>query len=300
MSNKLFVDELIAAPFSPMHEDGAIDLKRIPAYVDHLVSKGIKSVFICGTTGESTSLTIHERMLIAYTWVEYGKDKLKIMVHIGGCSLLDAKKLAAHAESIGADAISSMAPVFIKAGSSQVLVEYFEEVLKEAQRIPFYYYHMPSMTHVTIPVFDFLQAADGKLATLKGIKYTHNDLMDMMNCISFQGGKYEVLNGFDEILLAGLAMGATGAVGSTYNYIPEVYQTIMKAFKEGDFDTARKAQCQSIEVVKFLNKFGGIQTGKALLAHVGVDCGPTRLPAKFLSEAQRQELYEGFDRIFKH
>lgn len=296
MINKLFVDELVAAPFSPMDAEGALNVSVIPAYIEHLLHNQVRSVFICGTTGESTSLTMQERMELAETWVAQSKKRIKVMIHIGGCSLPDAKMLAKHAEEIGADAISSMAPVFLKAANSDDLVDYFRAVLDDTT-IPFYYYHMPSLTHVTTPVFDFLKSADGILPTLNGVKYTHNDLMDMMNCISFKAGKYEVLNGFDEILLAGLAMGATGAVGSTYNYMPQVYRKIMGCFKNGEFDEARRAQQQSIQVVRLLNKYGGVQTGKALLAHVGVDCGPTRMPVKYLNEIQLKELYASFDGI---
>lgn len=296
---KLFENELIAAPFTPMTPNAEVNLEAIPAYVDHLLRKGIKSVFICGTTGESTSLSIAERKQIAEKWIESAQGQLKVMVHIGGCSLPEGKSLVKHAASIGATAVSAFAPNFIKAANAKDLAYYFKELLEEEPSIPFYYYNMPSMTNVQLPVLSLLKEIDGLIPNFYGVKYTHNDLMDMLSCANYKDGKYEIMNGFDEILLAGLSMGATGAVGSTYNYIPEVYQTLMEALKNNNQGLARQQQLKSIEVVDLLIKYGGIRTGKALMSYVGVDCGSVRRPLEAFTSEELRELHTAFDKIFQ-
>ncbi len=120
---------LIAAPFTPMNEDGSLNLSIIPAYADYLVAKKcLTGVFICGTTGESVSLTTEERKAVAEAWVAAAKGKLKIAVHVGGMSQPQSAELAAHAQEIGADVVAAMAPAFFKPGSVKDLVDFFKPV----------------------------------------------------------------------------------------------------------------------------------------------------------------------------
>lgn len=295
----IFNDELIAAPFTPMTEEGLFNSDQVSIYADHLLSKGIYSVFICGTTGESTSLTINERKAIAASWIEAAQGRIKVMVHVGGCSLREGNELAKHASSMGAAAVSAFAPNFIKAANAKDLAYYFKELLEGVDDIPFYYYNMPSMTNVNISVIDLLKEVDGLIPNFQGVKFTHNDLMDMLDCAEYANHKYEILNGFDEILLAGLHMGANGAVGSTYNYIPEVYQSMKKALAEHDLKSAQYFQMQSIQLIRLLNKYGGIRTGKCLMKYVGIDCGPVRSPLTNFTSEEIKEIHNQFDLIFK-
>lgn len=113
--NKQFLTGLIAAPFTPMHEDGSLNLQTIKPYADFLMGKEcVTGVFICGTTGESVSLTTDERKIIAEEWVRAVKGKLKVIVHVGGMSQPQCSELAAHAQATGADMIAAMAPSFFK------------------------------------------------------------------------------------------------------------------------------------------------------------------------------------------
>ncbi len=100
---------LIAATFSTLHEDGTLDLDLIPALVDKLVADGLKGIFICGTNGEGPNMTTEERMAVAEAYIQAANKRLLVLVHVGHNSIYESRKLAAHAESIGADAISSVA-----------------------------------------------------------------------------------------------------------------------------------------------------------------------------------------------
>ncbi len=146
------------------------------------------------------------------------------------------------------------------------------------------------MSGVHVPVADFLKEADGKIPNLAGIKFTHEDLMDYANARAFAGGKYAMLFGRDEILLAGLGFGAAGAVGSTYNFAAPLYLSLMRAFAAGDLETARREQARAREFIGVLHRRGGLIAGKAAMGLIGVDCGPARLPLRSLSAAETGQL----------
>ena len=215
MVNKQKLEGLIAAPFTPMTADGALNMSAVKPYADLLAASGVKGVFICGTTGESASLTTDERKAVAEAWVAAAAGRLKVIVHVGSNCAADAIALARHAEQSGADAIGAMAPYFFKPQTAAELVAWFTPIAN-SNSLPFYYYNMPSMSGVSVPVAEFLALGGKAMPTLAGVKFTHNNLMEMSQCLMLDGGRYEVLHGYDEILLCGLSLGATAAVGSTY------------------------------------------------------------------------------------
>lgn len=282
---------LIAAPFTPMNEDGSLNLDIIPAYADFIVAKKcVTAVFICGTSGESVSMTTDERKAVAEAWVKAAAGRMKVAVHVGGMSMPQCVELAAHAQDIGADVIAAMSPCFFKPGSVKDLVEFFKPVAAAASSLPFYYYNMPSITGVSLPVDKFLIEAGKEIPNLAGVKFTHNNLMEMMQCVNVCDGAYDVLNGFDEILIAGLAAGAKGAVGSTYNYIPGIYQGVMDAMAKNDLEEARSMQYKAVEIVDILIRHGGgVRAGKIFMKLAGFDCGPCRLPIAPCGEKELEE-----------
>lgn len=269
---------LVVAPFTPMTNDGEVNLTVIPSYAERLRADGVCGVFVNGTTGEGLSLTLAERMATAEAWRAH-VGNMKLFVHVGHTSAADAGELAVHAEGIGADAIATIAPCFFKPALPE-LVAFCTAVAKRAPKTPFYFYHMPSMSGVTVPALGFLRAAAAAVPTLAGVKYTHENLMDYQQCVTEQGGRFDVLFGRDEILLSALAAGAVGAVGSTYNYAAPLYLKVIDAFRRGDMAEARKRQAHAQDLVQILIDSGnGIVSGKAMMPLLtGIDCGPCRLP----------------------
>lgn len=270
---------LIAAPHTPFHEDGSVNLDIIPKQAAWLVKNGVTGAFICGTTGEGSSLTTQERLSIAERWVQ-SASTLKVIVHAGHNSLADSKTIASHAQKMGAHAIAAIAPGFFRPATIHDLVDFNAAIAAAAPELPFYFYHMPAMTGVNFPVIDFLAAAASRIPNLAGVKFTHENLMDYRQCVQFAGGKYDILFGRDEILLAALAMGAQGAVGSTYNFAAPLYLQVIDAFHKGDLVTARKFQDEAIEVISAFARLGGPAAGKAIMKMHGIDCGPVRPPLK--------------------
>ena len=302
MVNKQKLEGLIAAPFTPMTADGALNMSAVKPYADLLAASGVKGVFICGTTGESASLTTDERKAVAEAWVAAAAGRLKVIVHVGSNCAVDAIALARHAEQSGADAIGAMAPYFFKPQTAAELVAWFTPIAN-SNSLPFYYYNMPSMSGVSVPVAEFLALGGKAMPTLAGVKFTHNNLMEMSQCLMLDGGRYEVLHGYDEILLCGLSLGATAAVGSTYNYAAKVYNRLIETFRAGDIAAAAALQQYSVKIVEVIIKHGGgVRGGKAIMRLMGVNCGSCRLPLAPFTEAEYTELKAELEAIdfFNH
>lgn len=289
---------LIAAPFTPMFKDGSLNLDAVKPYADLLVEQGIAGAFICGTTGEGFSMTVDERKSVAEAWVKASEGRLKIIVHVGTNCQKDSMVLAAHAQECGAYAIASIAPNFYKPCCVEDLVDFFAPVAASAPEIPFYYYNMPSMSGVSLPVDKFLELGKVRIPTLAGIKFTHNNLMEMNQCISLDGGYFDILHGYDEILICGLSLGAKAAVGSTYNYAGKVYNELLAAFEAGNLEKARKLQQYSVEIVKVIIKYGGgVRGGKAIMNLLGIECGECRLPMNRFTAEEYESLRADLESI---
>src|SRR5207237_7790705 len=133
--------------------------------------------------------------------------------------------------------------------------------------------------------------------TLAGVKFTHENLMDFGRSGEVGGGKYTMLFGRDEILLSGLALGARGAVGSTYNFAAPLYLRIIDAFNRGDLENARRDQSRAMEFINVLDRHGGLAAGKAVMKLIGIDCGPVRLPLRSLSANDEHSLHAQLEQI---
>jgi N-acetylneuraminate lyase len=281
---------LIAAPYTAFHPDGRLNLATIERQAASLIANGVTGAFVCGTTGEGVSMTVAERMQVAERWRQVAGPNLRIIVHVGHTSLGDARSLAAHAEKIAADGVSSLAPFFFKPANSHDLARFCAEVATAAPSLPFYYYHIPSMSGVSLPAADFLRAAKPLIPNLAGVKFTFENLMDFAECLRLDGGRYDLIFGRDEILVAGLSLGARGAIGSTYNFMAPIFREIIAAFDAGDLATARTKQAQANAIIEIFIRNGGLAAGKAIMKTIGLDCGPTRLPLRPLDEPQQAKL----------
>ena len=264
----------------------------ISVLVEKLISEGIKGIFICGRNGEGPNLTIEERMLTAEKYVKAINKRIVLMVHVGHPSIAESKKLAAHAQKIGADAISAVSTFYFKPESAQVMVECMAEIASAAPDLPFYYYHIPALTGVSVNVLEFLQLGEQKIPSLAGIKYTASTLHEYQACLNYKKGKFDILFGYDELLLPALSIGAKGAIGSTYTFAAPIYLKIMECFRNGDIAAAQELQYSSVKMVQCLAKHSAIPTQKAIMKMLGMDLGPCRLPLNTLTNAQLTELTE--------
>ncbi len=289
---------LIPAVFTPFDKNGAVNLPQIRPYADKLVTDGADGVFVCGSTGECTSMTVAERKSVLEAWVEAAAGRMRVIAHVGGTCQADCIELARHAAGQRVDAVGAIAPFYFKPASVEELVDFYKPIAAAIAPIPFYTYHMPSVTGVNLPMKEFLEKGSHEIPNLNGIKFTSNNFMEMLECIRLEDGRFDILNGFDEMLLCGMAVGARGGVGSTYNYSLSTYRNLYDAFLAGDIERARVFQQESVDIVHVIIRHGGgVRGGKAIMNHLGIDCGDCRLPFAPYTESEMHRLGEELDRI---
>ncbi len=289
---------LIAAPFAPLGESGRLNTTIVPGYYDFLQKNGISGAFINGTTGEGVSLTQKEKEQNTAAWAGCLKrgGRMPVINLVGGTCYNECIENAIYSRESGLTAIALLAPYYFRPDEAS-LAEFIARVGESVPEMPVYFYHIPVLTGVYVPMIGLLKRVSGMLPNFAGIKYTHEDLMDFMSCLRYDNGRYNMLWGRDESLLAALATGAQGAVGSTYNYAAPLYTNLIRAFNEGNLGQARELQQKSISIVSLLGKYGGIATGKAFMKYIGIDCGNFRLPVRNMADDLYPEFVKDVKRL---
>ena len=292
------INDLVAATHTPFHADGSLNLAIVEKQAAHLLNGGVKFVFIGGTNGESHSLTCDERKALATRWMEVARgSEIKVIVHVGANCLADARALAAQAQTLGAAAVSALAPCYFKPRNVSALVDCCTDIAAAAPELPFFYYDIPSMTGLSLSAAEFLAQARERIPNLAGIKFTNPDLMMFQQCLRFDGSAFSIPWGCDEYLLGALALGATGAVGSTYNFAAPIYRRLRHAFAVGDLVKAREEQFRSVQLVATLAPLGYMGAAKAVMKMLGVDVGPARLPNGNLNAEQQRSLRADLEKL---
>jgi N-acetylneuraminate lyase len=286
---------LIAATFAAYHKDGSVNLDIIPAIVDKMIEDGLSGVFICGTNGEGPNLTLEERMAVTEAYIKASRKRILVLVHVGASAITDSRQLAVHAEACGADAISSVAAFYFKPTTVANLAESIAEIASAAPSLPFYYYHIPTLTGVAMDMVSFLEVAENTIPNFAGIKYTASTLHEYQACVNYKNGKFDILFGFDEMLLPALAVGAKGAIGSTYTFAAPLYRQIMQLFNAGSLKEAATMQLESVNMVRCLVRFPPIPAQRSIMRRLGLELGNCRLPLQALTSKQEKELLQSLD-----
>lgn len=284
---------LIAAVHTPFDSDGELHLKIVERQAELLRQDGISTVFVAGTTGECTSLTVDERLKLVDRWCDVARHTgQNIIVHVGSNCLHDTKRMTQHADQRGVLAVSAFAPNYFKPASVSDLVDWCEAVACVAPETPFYFYDIPPLTGVQFPLCEFLALAAERIPNLAGVKYSHQDLLQLLEVNHRWSPKYEILFGVDEILLSALVFGTRAAVGSTYNMIPSLYHQLIQAYHDHAMTTAVKLQDRSLQFVKLLQSYSFMPAAKAFMAFRGVDVGSPRLPNRRITYEDRARLHQ--------
>jgi len=295
MKNKHFwISGVVPAVYTPMHTDGSINFNMIPTIVERMIRDGASALYVCGSTGEGPSLSTEERMEVTAAYLQATNGRIPIIVQVGHNCLRQAFRLAQHAQENGADAISSIPPTYFKIDDLEILMDCLVEITSGAPNLPFYYYHIPRLTAVQMDMVEFLQRGKERLPTLQGIKYSTFTVWEFQACVQFEGGRFNMLFGSDEMLLSGLVGGAHGTVGSTYNFALPLYNKIIAAFEQGEIEEAQHLQGLSVKMVQVLNRYGTASSNaaplKAMMKIIGIDCGPMRLPQDSLTPEETKAL----------
>lgn len=275
---------LVAAPFTPMFPDGEINTGIIGRYHDMLVKNCVVGAFINGSTGEGVSTTMREKLEVMETWAKHSSSgSLKVINLLGGTCAKDCIEMAKESQKMGIYAVALTSPSYFKPANVKMLAEFFVKVAEAVPEMPVYYYHIPVLTGGFFNMIDFMREVATRVPNFAGIKYTHEDFLDFLSCLNYDGGRYDMLWGRDENFLSALVLGARGAVGSTFNYAAPLYYRLIEAFDRNDLVAARAHQQKSIDMITLLGKYGGIATGKAYMRFIGLECGEFRLPVRNMS-----------------
>jgi N-acetylneuraminate lyase len=290
---------LINAPFTPFDVNDQVNYGIIEKYAALLIGNGIKGVFINGSSGEGYLLTETERLLLAQKWVSVAPPDFKVIVHVGSTCIKLACKLATQAQTIGAWGVGAMAPPFPKVNRIEELVRYCEEIAWAAPELPFYFYHIPALSGVYLPMLDLLRAVEGRIPNFAGIKYTYESIYEYNQCCLYNNKKFDMLHGQDETILASLAMGgAQGGIGGTTNYNGRVLSQIISAWNDGDLERAKELQNFSQEVINIICRYrGNIVAGKRIMKLIGLDMGTNRTPFQNMTNDEEATLRHELEAI---
>lgn len=289
---------LVAATHTPFHADGSLNLAIVEKQAALMLKWEVGAVFIGGTTGESSSLTVDERRALAQRWSEVVRGTtLRLVVHVGANCVEDARSLATQAQQLEATAIAALAPSYFKPRDLDTLIATMAPIAAAAPATPFYYYDIPSLTGLSHSMPDFLAQAPARIPTLAGLKFTNPDLMSYQYVLRADGGAWDVPFGVDEHMLGALAMGAKGAVGSGFNFAAPIYQRLLHAFAAGDLATAREEQFRGVQLIKLFVRYGYMAAAKAAMQMLGVEVGPARLPNTPLPADQAAKLRDELETL---
>lgn len=277
---------ILTALLTPFDEKGDLNLPVLRRFVRYQLGRGVNGFYVCGSTGESFLLSKEERLQVMEAVKEEAPDSI-LIAHVGSLNEREAAELARGAKALEYDAVSSVAPFYFKFSFEEIRGYYSR--LADAAELPMLVYHFPAFSGVNL-------GAEQMEAFLKdprflGIKYTSNDFFTLQQCKARFPEK-TVYNGFDEMLLSGLVMGADGAIGSTYNFMPHRFVKLFEAFQKGDQVTAAALQKEANEIIRLLLPLGVMQGEKEIVKQLGFDFGNCRPPFAPSNEETKKTVKE--------
>jgi N-acetylneuraminate lyase len=281
---------IIPALLTPLNEAGtAVNHATLRRLVEFHIERGVSGFFVCGGSGEGLLLTAPERQAVLETVVEVVDRRASVIAHIGALDTATAQQLAAHAAGLKVDAVAAVPPFYFRVDEA-ALYDHYRLIADAAAGTPVYLYNIPSATGVEITAA--MMAKLIKNPAVRGIKYTSSNFYDMRNIIELAPGELTVLSGSDEVFIAGLAMGAHGAIGSTYNVMPATFAALYQAFRAGNIAEAQELQFRANRVIKALLTVPLIAGLKVILSSWGYDCGGPRRPQRPITAAERALLLD--------
>jgi N-acetylneuraminate lyase len=278
---------VLPAILTPMDAEGRFVPEMMERLCSALYNCGVDGVYVCGQTGEGLQQPVAQRKLVVETTVKATPANKIVMAHIGAGSTEDAVDLARHAERSGAHSISSLPP----SGSYSIdEVHAYYSAIAAATELPFFIYFFPAFAARPSGYDDLMRLCE--IPGVAGLKFTSTDLFTMWK---LKRAGATIFNGFDEIFVAGLAMGADGGIGTFYNVVPEWFVAIHRLAKEGKWDEARALQSRVNAVIELGLQYPTHAATKEMMAWQGVPCGDCRAPRANLTADQKHSLRSKLD-----
>lgn len=281
---------IIPALITPVDNTGKVLEKVLRKHLDYLMECGVHGFYLVGSTGEGLVLPIETRESLTEMVISHVRGSNKtVIVHVGAVDTKSAVRLAVHAEKAGADMLASVPPFYYRLDQNSVY-NFYQDVTS-AVDLPTLIYNIPELTNVTVN-YDFAKRLM-ELKNVTGIKYSSSDLSEMQKIKGLNQGKFQVFFGVDQILLAGLVLGADGGIGGTYNVMAKKFVEIYEAVQNNDWLKASLIQAQVAKYFHLILKYQVIAAMKEILGVIhGMDMGAITGPLRRLTSAERDSLFK--------
>lgn len=270
--------------------DGAGRFQETPfqALIERVFTAGVDGIYVCGSTGEGLLQSVEQRKRITECALRHTPRGKSVVVHTGAYLTADAVELTKHAADHGAHAASSLPP---SGAFSFDEVRQYYETLTTAAPIPFLLYFFPAFSPAVARLEQVVELCS--LPNVIGLKFTDHNLYSLA---LLRQRNMVVFNGYDEVLAAGLLMGASGGIGSFYNLIPELFVQVGQFAMAGQWEQARTVQARINELIELSVRYPVFPAVKAILRWSGLDCGSCLAPRRSLTPAEESNLRESLRR----
>ncbi len=284
-NNKRFKG-LLSALLTPYGKDGNISPDSLGKLVDSCITQGVDGFYVGGSTGEAFLLSLEERKKLIKLAMEANAGRKPVICQVGAVGTGIAIELAQWAEKNGADAISAVAPFYYPFSKEQILNHY--TAITDSVSIPMIVYNIPGLSGVSLTEDDFKRLYEHE--RIIGVKHTHYNLYEMERIKAIDPDRL-VFFGFDEVTLAGVAMGADGAIGSTFNLMAGEYIQLRSLFEKGKNAEALEKQKTINEIISIMIPPGVFSSLKyAITSRRGIPMGEVRAPFTPLSDSEKARL----------
>ena len=282
MSNMKKYEGIIPAFYACYDAEGKVNLSAVRELTQWFIDQGVQGLYVGGSSGECIYQSKEERKAVLEAVMEVARGKLTIIAHIACNNTADSQELAAHAESLGVDAIASIPPIYFKL-PPHAIAKYWNDMSTAAPNTDFIIYNIPQLAGVslTVPLLQEML----KNPKVIGVK---NSSMPTQDIQMWKDEGAIVFNGPDEQLISGLVMGAIGGIGGTYGAMPQLYVELYRCVKAGEMAKALEIQNDCCRIIYKMcsghgNMYGMIK--EILRINGGPDCGSVRAPLAELIES---------------
>lgn len=269
---------VIPAFYACYDDLGAVSATKVRELTRYLIGKGVKGLYVGGSSGECIYQSVAERKLVLENVMEAAQGRLTVIAHVGCNSTRDSVELARHAEGVGVDAIASIPPIYFKL-PEYAIAKYWNDMSAAAPNTDFVIYNIPQLAGVALTMPLFYEML--KNPRVAAVKNSSMPVQDIQMFKSAGGEGFVVFNGPDEQFVSGRMMGADGGIGGTYGAMPELFLKADELFRTGQLDKARALQYDINEIIYALcackgNMYGVIKT--VLKKRAGLELGGVREP----------------------
>jgi 4-hydroxy-tetrahydrodipicolinate synthase len=289
---------ILPALVTPFTDDGkTVDEERLRVLVNHCLELGVHGVVPCGTTGEFVNLSTEEKKQVIKIVVDEVNGKVPVVAGTGASGTREALEMTKYAKDAGATAALIVTPYYMKP-ADRGIYEHYNTIASEVD-LPIILYNIPQCTGLPLPwqmVEDLAQ-----IPNIVGVKDSSGQLSFILAVLEKVRDKINVLCGHDEVVVAALAAGCSGAILASANVIPDVWIQIYNHVKNGELQKARELQYKVQKIARIIAGSGAVGT-KAALNMMKIKVGPVRMPLSVggeLTYESREELRLDLEKIGK-